>query len=148
MLTMDLKELGKNLGLAVEYLRPRLDERVKVKGSQVSLSHTSPRAAKLVLRKFQRQLRLEGYRVLVVHLGLIEVCAPQNEKKRSPRAAEVAVPSAWETVPDQWYLTPSGNSPPRQTMQETEKVGGKRTLVGDRESAGCYDTLLWADDIP
>jgi hypothetical protein len=108
MLTIDLKQLNKNVGPAVEYLRSRLDEQVKVKGSQVSLSHTSARAAKLLLRKVLRQLRLEGYRVLSVHSGLIEVRAPENEKRRPARPVEGAKPSAWEAIPDQWYLTPPG----------------------------------------
>jgi hypothetical protein len=108
MLTIDLKQLNKNVGPAVFYLRSRLDEPVKVKGSQVSLTHTNARAAKLLLRKFLRQLRLEGYRVLSVNSGLIEVSAPKDQKRRRVRAVEGAKPSAWETIPDLWYTTPPG----------------------------------------
>ena len=70
MLTIDLKQLNKNVGPAVFYLRSRLDEPVKINGSRVKLTDTSARAAKLLLRKFLRQLRLEGYRVLSVNSGL------------------------------------------------------------------------------
>jgi hypothetical protein len=108
MLTIDLKQLNKNVGPAVFYLRSRLDEPVKVKGSQVSLTHTNARAAKLLLRKFLRQLRLEGYRVLSVNSGLIEVRAPKDQKRRRVRTVEGAKPSAWETIPDLWYTTPPG----------------------------------------
>jgi hypothetical protein len=108
MLTIDLKQLNKNVGPAVFYLRSRLDEPVKVKGSQVSLTHTNARAAKLLLRKFLRQLRLEGYRVLSVNSGLIEVRVPKDQKRRRVRTVEGAKPSAWETIPDLWYTTPPG----------------------------------------
>jgi hypothetical protein len=126
MVTIDLRQLNKNAGPAVEYLRSRLGEQIKVKGSQVSLSHTSPRAAKLLLRKFLRQLRLEGFKVLSVHSGLIEVRAPENEKRRPARPVEGAKPSAWETIPDQWYLTPPGIiRPGRRSKREM-----KRTMRG------------------
>jgi hypothetical protein len=126
MVTIELKQLNKNAGPAVEYLQSRLDEQVKVKGSQVSLSRTSARAAKLLLHKFLRQLRLEGYRVLSVHSGLIEVRAPENEKQRAARPVEGAKPSAWETIPDQWYLTPPGIiRPAKRSKREM-----KRTMRG------------------
>src|SRR6267143_3203100 len=108
MVTIDLRQLNKNAGTAVEYLRSRLGEQTKVKGSQVSLSHTSHRAAKLLLHKFLRQLRLEGYRVLSVNSGLIEMRAPKDQKRRRVRTIEGAKPSAWETIPDLWYTTPPG----------------------------------------
>jgi hypothetical protein len=81
MLTMDLKELGKNVGPGVEYLRSRLDEPVKAKGSRVTLAYTNARTAKMLLHKFLRQSRLEGYRILVVHPRLIEVHAPEKSER-------------------------------------------------------------------
>jgi len=106
MLTVDLKELKKNVRPAVEYLRSRLHEPIDVKGSQVRLTRTNARAAKLLLHKFLRQLRLEGFRILVVHSGLIEVHASEKVKERPARATQGAKPSAWETISDLWYLTP------------------------------------------
>ncbi len=126
MPTIDLKELGKNVGPGVEYLRSRLDEPVKVKGSQVKLTDTNARAAKLLLRKFLRQLRLEGYRVLSVNPGLIEVRAPENEKRRPARPIEGAKPSAWETIPDLWYTSPPGII--RQAKRSKREL--KRTMRG------------------
>jgi hypothetical protein len=75
VLTVDLKPLNKLVGPAVEYLRSRLDEPVKIKGSQVKLTRTDARTAKLLLHKFLHRHRLEGYRILVVHSELIEVRA-------------------------------------------------------------------------
>jgi hypothetical protein len=126
MPTIDLKELGKNVGPGIEYLRSRLDEQVKVKGSQVSLSHTSARSAKLLLRKFLRQLRLEGYRVLSVNSGLIEVRAPEKEKRQPVRGIEGDKPSAWETIPDLWYTTPPGVIRPGKRSKRQMK----RTMRG------------------
>jgi len=106
MLTLDLKELKKNVRPAVEYLRSRIREPIDVKRSKVRLSRTNARTAKLLLQKFLHHVRLEGYRILVVHSGLIEVHAPEKEKEHTSRTLEGAKPSAWETIPDLWYLTP------------------------------------------
>jgi len=123
VLTVDLKPLNKHMGPAVEYLGSRLDEPVKVKRNQVKLTGTSARTAKLLLHKFLHQHRLEGYRILVVHSGLIEVRVHQKEKRHPVRAEEAAKPSASETIPDQWYLTPPGIiRPGKKTKRETKRV--------------------------
>jgi len=106
MLTLDLRQLKNNVRPAVDYLQSRLDEPIRVKGTQMRLERTNARTAKLLLQKFLHQVRLEGYRILVVHSGLIEVHAPEKVKRHTSRAVEGAKPSAWETIPDQWYLTP------------------------------------------
>ena len=123
MLTIDLRQLNKNVGPAVWYLRSRLDEPVKFNGSRVKLPHTSARAAKLLLRKFLRQLRLEGYTLLTVHSGLIEVRAPEKEKRQPVRGIEGDKPSAWETIPDLWYTSPPGIIRPRKrSKREMRRV--------------------------
>jgi len=108
VITINLKELGKDVGPAVDYLRSRSDDHLQLNGSQVKLPHTSARAAKLLLRKFLRQVHLEGYRVLSVNSGLIEVRAPKDQKRRPVGTIEGAKPSAWETIPDLWYTTTPG----------------------------------------
>ena len=123
MITINLKQLGKDIGPAVDYLRSGLDDHVQVNGSQVKLPHTSARAAKLLLHKFLRQLRLEEYRIVVVHSGLIDVRPPEKEKRRPARHVEGAKPSAWETIPDQWYLTPLGIvRPGKRSKREIKRV--------------------------
>jgi len=123
VLTLDLRPLNKNVGPAVEYLRSRLDEPVKVKRSQVKLTRTNARRAKLLLQKCLHKHRLEGYRILVVHSGLIEVRAREKEKGHLVRAEEAGKPSAWETIPDLWYLTPPRIiRPGKRTKRETKRV--------------------------
>jgi hypothetical protein len=123
LLTIDLKELGKNVGPAVEFLRSRLDEPVRVKRSQVRLTDTNARTAKLLLRKFLRQFRPEGYRVLSVNSGLIEVRAPEKEKPRPAQPVEGAKPSVWETIPDLWYTTPPGIiRPAKRSKREMKRM--------------------------
>jgi hypothetical protein len=123
MLTVDLKQLNKNVAPAIEYLRSRLEEPLKVKGSQVRLTRTSARAAKLLLRKFLRQHRLEGYRILVIHSGLIDVREPVKVSRDSVRASEGDKPSAWETIPDLWYTTPLGIiRPGKRSKRQMKRV--------------------------
>ena len=126
MLRVDLKQLKKNVRPAVEYLRSRLDEPIDVKGSQVRLSRISARTAKLLLRRLLHQLQLEEYRVVILHSGLIEVRAPEKEKLRAVRHVEGDKPSAWETVPDLWYLTPPRIIRPRKRTKREMK----RTMRG------------------
>ena len=123
MLTVDLKELGENSAPAVEYLQSRLQEPIKVKGSRAKLSKTDARVAKLLLRKFFHHSRLEGYRILVVNSEMIKVRAPAKDTVRGVRPAEGDRPSAWETVPDLWYLTPPGIvRPRRRSRRESKRV--------------------------
>jgi hypothetical protein len=121
LLRIDLKELGKSIRPAIQYLESRLDEEVKSKRSQVTLTHTTARVAKLLLQKFLRQTRLEGYRILVVRSGLIEVRAPGKRKRPADRANEGARPSAWETIPDLWYMTPPGIIRPGRRAKKEKK---------------------------
>ena len=45
LVTIDLKELGKNAHGTVDYLRSRLDEPIMVNGNRVRLAHTNARTA-------------------------------------------------------------------------------------------------------
>ena len=121
MLTISLKELGKHAGPAIQYLGSRLEQQANVQRNRVTLTNTNARTAKLLLQKFLRQTRLEDYRIVVVRPGLIEVRAPEKEKRGAVRADEGARPSAWETVPDLWYLTPPGIVRPGKRSKRAAK---------------------------
>ncbi len=52
MLTVELKSLGKQVGPAVRYLKSQLSDSLSVHGTQVKLTSTKARTAKLLLHKF------------------------------------------------------------------------------------------------
>jgi hypothetical protein len=81
---LDLKDLRGNVGSAVEFLKSRVDEEIKVRGSTVQLRTLHARDAKLLLHKYLRHARLDGYRVVVLGPGLVKVEA-QKMKKLSKR---------------------------------------------------------------
>ena len=98
MLTVDLKRLGKQVEPAVRYLDAQLGESSKVQGGKVRLRLTKARTAKLTLRKFLRQRGLENYRVVVVSPGLVEVFAPQSQKRHT-QPENLSLFPANETIP-------------------------------------------------
>lgn len=112
MLRLDLKRLGKNREAALEYLGSRLTESPKLKGDQVELASTRVREAKIVLHKFLHHAGLEGFRVVVINSGLIEIHEAEVKEKRPIDKGRGAAPSTWETVPGQSWLKPSGLSRP------------------------------------
>jgi len=126
MLTVDLKQIKRNVRPAIDYLRSRIDEPIEVKGTRVRLTRTNARSAKLVLHTLLHQLQLEEYRIVIINSGLIELHAPKKEKQRNARATRGAKPSAWETIPDLWYLTPPGII--RRGKRSKREV--KRTMRG------------------
>ena len=82
MLIIDLKSLGTKVRPATQYLTTRLDDKIRIRGSQVQLDSTRARTAKLLLHKFLRHEGLENYRVVMVHHGLVQVLKPEVRKKR------------------------------------------------------------------
>ncbi len=112
MLTVDLKRLGKHAGPAVRYLNSQLEEPLRVRGSQVQLTSTRARTAKLLLRKFLRQRGLENCRVVMVHPGLVVVLGPKDEKRATLETLSVfpvnetipyyQVAAGWGVVPKPW----------------------------------------------
>jgi hypothetical protein len=82
MLTIDLKGPGRQAGPAVRFLNSQLDEPLRLDGSQVQLTSTRDKTAKLLLHKFLRQSRLENY-IVIVHPGLVEVLGPESKKRHA-----------------------------------------------------------------
>ena len=101
MLTLDLKDLEGNVGSAVEFLKSRLDDEVKVRGSRIQLRLLHARDAKLILHKYLRHAKLDGYRVVVSGPGPVKVEAQKKKDRRRTRRRGGATPAPWETVPSQ-----------------------------------------------
>ncbi len=121
MLTLDLKDLEGNVGSAVEFLKSRLDDEIKVRGSSVHLRVLHARDAKLILHKYLRHAKLDGYRVVVVGPGLVKVEAQKMKERRRTRRRRGATPAPWETVPSQWYQRQSSMQRPKRRMSKRQK---------------------------
>ncbi len=98
MLTVDLKGLGKQVRPAVLYLSSQLNETIRVQGTQVQLTSTKARTAKLLIHKFLHHEGLNNYRVVIVHPGLVEVLGPEKEKRHG-QPDNVNLFPANETIP-------------------------------------------------
>lgn len=85
-LTVDLKDLERNAGSAVEYFWSELDGSVKVRGTLVRLQIERARDANQILHKFVRRARFAGYREAVVHPRLVEL---RLHRKRSGECGSV-----------------------------------------------------------
>lgn len=81
MLVVELQALGKHAGGAVQFLSSKLDKPLKIRRGQIQLSSVNDRTAKLLLHKFLRVEKLENYRIVVVHPGLIRILEPMVKKK-------------------------------------------------------------------
>jgi hypothetical protein len=121
LLTLDLKDLEGNVGSAVEFLKSRLDDEVKVRGSSIQLRVLHARDAKLILHKYLRHAKLYGYRVVVAGPGLVKVEAQKKEERRRTRRRGGATPAPWETVPSQWYQRQSSMRRPKRRMTKRQK---------------------------
>ena len=108
MLRIDLKRFGKNRELALEYLRSRLDEPLKIKGDQVNLANTKSGEAKTLLHKFLHHAQLDQYHVAVINSELIEIHLVEVKKKHQAHGKGGSPPAPWETVGSLWYTKPPG----------------------------------------
>ncbi len=111
LLTIDLQALDKNVEPAIGYLSSRLDEPLRAKQDRLRLRSVSARTAKLLLHKFLRYANIKGYRVVVVHPGLITVVKLTTKKKKPyEKPISFAVPM---TIPEYQAAAAIGGSVPR-----------------------------------
>ena len=110
MLIIDLKSLGTKVRPATQYLTTRLDDKIRIRGSQVQLGSTRPRTAKLSLHKLLRHEGLENYRVVMDHPGLVQVLKREVRRKRvRQKEPNYAVPG---TIPQYQILARMGGLVP------------------------------------
>ena len=109
MLIVDIKNLRKEMNPAIEFLISRLGSNSRVRGGQIRFQNARARDAKLELHKFLRQRRLKGYRVIVVHPGLVEVLGPRKEKPPIPLKQNRTAPM---TIPEYWTAAAMGGTVP------------------------------------
>jgi len=98
MLVIDLKGLGKEVESAVNYLSKHVDEPLRLKDGRVSVTSINAHSSKLMIHKFLKKQRLEDYRVIVSHPGLVQVSARRPRKKRPTEERPNLFPKN-ETIP-------------------------------------------------
>ena len=87
MLVVELKRLHKEAGPAAKFLLPRIDGKLRLKGSQVQIEGAKAKEVKLLLRKFLHHRGLNGYKVLS-QSGVLEVFPPQERRPSEREALE------------------------------------------------------------
>jgi hypothetical protein len=95
---------------AIEFLCSKLGLNPRVRGSQIRFQNVRARYAKLELHKFLRERRLKGYRVIVVHPGLVEVLGPRKGKPSIPLKQNRTAPM---TIPEYWTAAALGGTVPQ-----------------------------------
>lgn len=96
-LTVELKALRDRVGEAVQFLKSKLEEKTKTKGTQLQIEGARTKEVKLLLHKFLHHHGLNHYRVLS-HSGILEVTLPEAHMVR-PLGPEASPPTASQTTP-------------------------------------------------
>src|SRR5712692_6771513 len=101
VLTIELKELHDRASEAAQFLKSKVEGKMKTKGSQVQIEGAKTKQVKLLLHKFLHHQGLNHYRVLS-QSGVLEITPP--EKHVLPPMERVgSPPTAAQTTP---YLFP------------------------------------------
>jgi hypothetical protein len=108
MAKIDLKNISKEAEQATEYFTSKTNARVKTKGALIEVEGMTDKAAKFVLHKFLHHIGLDGYRVIVVQPGLIEVHPPEPVAPHVSSHGTSSPPPANVTMP---YYFPGASAP-------------------------------------
>ncbi len=117
MLTVELKGLHRQAGDAAEYLKAKAGTKARTKGTTVLLEDLNAKQVKLLLHKYLHHMKLDGYRVVVVHSGLLEVI-PASENRHEAKKEKGSPPSAPATMP---YYFPNGSVPVPTRKSKTKR---------------------------
>lgn len=133
LLRIDLKRFGKNREAALEYLRSRLNEPLKIEGDQVTLANTKPGEAKTLLHKFLHHAQLDRYHVAVINSGLIEIRPVEVKKKQRTRGKGGSDSSPLENRRRSMVAQTTRIRPTRQEKQTTDpETNSRAELAGSR----------------
>src|SRR5215471_16835105 len=80
LLSVELKNLGKQAKPAARFLTNNLDESATLHGSRIELKQTNAKTVKQILHKFLHQEGLEDHRV-ILKPELVEILPPKKPKK-------------------------------------------------------------------
>src|SRR5256885_15537348 len=97
MLTVELKELQDRASEATQFLKPKVEGKIKTKGTHLQIEGEKTKQVKLLLHKFLHHQGLNHYRVLS-QSGVLEVTPPEKHVLHPPER-EVSPPTAAQTSP-------------------------------------------------
>jgi hypothetical protein len=96
-LTVDLKELHDRASEATQFLKSKVEGKMKAKGTQLQIEGARTKEVKLQLHKFLHHQGLNHYRVLSQG-GVLEVTLPEKHEVH-PLQREGSPPTAAQTTP-------------------------------------------------
>ena len=118
VLTVELKELRDRASEATQFLKSKVEGKMKTKGTQVQIEGAKTKQVKLLLHKFLHHQGLNHYRVLS-QSGVLEVAPPEKHVLHLPERIG-SPPTAAQTTP---YLFPQT---PALTPEKKRKAKPKR----------------------
>jgi hypothetical protein len=104
VLTVELKALQDRSSEAVQFLKSKVEGKIKTKGSQLQIEGAKTKDLKLLLHKFLHHQGLNHYRVLS-QSGVLEVTPPEKHIVHEPERVGSS-PSAPQTTPYYFPQTP------------------------------------------
>ncbi len=105
MLTVELKELHDRASEATQFLKSKVEGKMRAKGTQFQIEGAKTKQVKLLLHKFLHHQGLDHYRVLS-QSGVLEVTPPEKHILHLPEHVG-SPPSAAQTTPYLFPQTPA-----------------------------------------
>src|SRR5256885_14204705 len=98
VLTVELKELHDRASEATQFLKSKVEGKMRTKGTQLQIEGANTKEVKLLLHKFLHHQGLNHYRVLS-QSGVLEVTPPEKHDLGHPLEREGSPPTAAQTTP-------------------------------------------------
>ncbi len=105
VLTVELKELNDRASEATQFLKSKVEGKMRTKGTQLQIEGAKTKQVKLLLHKFLHHQGLNHYRVLS-QSGVLEVTPPEKHVLHLPER-EGSPPTAAQTTPYLFPQTPA-----------------------------------------
>src|SRR5260370_42203799 len=97
VLTVELKALQDRSSEAVQFLKSKVEGKMKTKGTQLQIEGAKTKEVKVLLHKFLHHQGLNHYRVLS-QIAVLEVTPPEKHAWHEPQR-EGSPPTAPQTTP-------------------------------------------------
>jgi len=105
VLTVELKELHDRASEATQFLKSKVEGKMRTKGTQLQIEGAKTKHVKLLLHKFLHHQGLNHYRVLS-QSGVLEVTPPEKHVLHLPERVG-SPPTAAQTTPYLFPQTPA-----------------------------------------